>query len=645
MFGGTLSKLLGKGASKVASQKGGDILSRVVANYGDDITRKLATDYGDDASRSILGSLISAPTSKSSVGSRSSVLSQLKNGVNTPKSINPAIKDNFAVEGATDMALRSNKGAKAKIGNVGKSIEDAGTKLKNNQIVGTIRDRKLLERAPDSIKWAEKYGFSPNQYEDVSNILTGKEGVLANFNNNALKNAKRSVIMPDSARQNALKSVDKAITLEPHVKKNLKRVIDDAYDVTTGNIGTRLQERGESRMAAMGEADIFDMHKTVQDIEKMAYEVSGKGADDAQRILRDYANELKQTINETAKEIYQNPDNIQELTAALQGANLSPQLNKDIIDSIRKGTDYLGIRSMQSPAVTLGKVAQAEKMAQIAGGVGGQGNGLFANPLLQVANEVVGKPVATATGKALQTGGRALQMAGKGGAPGGGGGGGSDLLKYGAGAVGGMGILNMLTNGGGNADPSMSMAAIAGGTDPNDPMAALTGGAEVPEQEPTVGGYSRSQLENAYVSALMDNNVEAADAIGTMIGMLDDTEARNLKQSEANGGGNAKAQNAATAMANLMQIYEQGGGAQGPMGALGQVLNKATFGAMNPSQAAYEDMLQAAAVAVARANGEVGVLSNQDIENYRKMLPTFSDNPQQAQIKLQTIMSGLQSME
>ncbi len=641
MFGGTLSKLLGKGAS----QKGGDILSRVVADYGDDITRNLASSYGDDAARSVLGSLVSAPTSNVAAKSRSSVISQLKNGVNTPAPINPNIADNFAVEGATNKALPNNKGVKAKIRNAGKSIEDAGTKLKNNQIVGTIRDRKLLERAPDSIKWAEKYGFNPNQYEDVSNILTGNEGVLSNFNNNALRNAKRSVIMPDEARQAALKNVDKAITLEPHVKKNLKRAINDSYDVTTGNISSRLQERGEQRMAAMGEADIFDMHKTVQDLEKMAYEVSGKGADDAQRILRNYANDLKKTINETAKEIYQNPDNIQELTAALEGANLSPQLNRDIIDSIRKGTDYLGIRSMQSPAVTLGKIAQHEKMAPLAGGVGGAGNSLFANPLMQLANELVGKPVASATGKALQTGGRAMQMAGRGGAGGAGGGGGSDLLKYGAGAIGGYGILNMLTNGGGGADPSI-MAAAGMGTGQDDGMVMYEDGSmgAPRSQSPTVGGYTREQLEQAYVAALMDENPEAADAIGTMMDILDNTEARNAKAAK-DGGGNDKAANAARAMENLMSVYEQGGGAQGPIGMLGQLLNKATFGASNPSQAAYEDMLQAAAVAVARANGEVGVLSNQDIENYRKMLPTFSDNPQQAQIKLQTIMSGLQSME
>jgi len=642
MFGGVLSKLLGKSGSKIASQGGDDILSRVVSNYGDDITRKLSSSYGDDTSQPILSSLVSAPTSN--VSSKSGgVLSQLKSGVSTPRSVNPNIADNLAVEGATDMALRSNKGAAAKVSNVGKNMEEAGTKLKNNQIIGTVRDRKLLERSPDAIKWADKYGFSPNQYEDVSNILTGGEGVLSNFNNNALKNAKRSVLMPDSARESALKAVDKAITLKPHVKKNLKRAINDSYDVTTGNMGNRLAERGEKRAVVMGEADIFDMHKTVQDIEKMAYEVTGKGSDDAQRILRNYAGDLKKTINETAQEIYQNPDNIQELTAALEGANLSPQLNKDIIDSIRKGTDYLGIRSMQSPAVTLGKVAEQGKIAPLAGGVGGQANGLFANPLMQVANEAVGKPIASGTGKALQAGGRALQVAGKGGAPGGGApGGGSDLVKYGAGALGGYGLLNMLTNDGGT-DPSMSMSALAGGQDQNDPMSMMMNGGAQQEQEPTVGGYSRTQLEDAYVAALMGGDTEAADAIGSMIGMLDNTEKRSADTKTA--GSNAKAQNAINAMNNGMSVYEQGGGAQGPIGALGNLLNKATFGAYNPNQAAYEDMLQAASVAVARANGEVGILSNQDIENYRKMLPTFSDNPKQAQIKLQMIMSSLQSME
>lgn len=237
-----------------------------------------------------------------------------------------------------------------------------------------------------------------------------------------------------------------------------------------------------------------------------------------------------------------------------------------------------------------------------------------------------------------------MQMASKGGG-GGGGGGGSDLVKYGAGALGGYGILNMLTNGGGNANPSMNMAALAGGDgDGNDSENAqdmLSEGSG--SNEATVGGYNRAQLEDAYVQALMASDPKSADAIGTMIDMLDNTEARNAKT--AKDGGNGKAANAARAMQNLMGIYEQGGGAQGPIGMLGQLLNKATFGASNPSQAAYEDMLQSAAVAVARANGEVGVLSNQDIENYRKMLPTFSDNPQQAQIKLQTIMSGLQSME
>ena len=637
MFGGVLSKLLGKSTSKVASNKSGDLLSRVMANNGDEIARSLSANYGDDTSRSILGSLLEAPAA-APTRSGTSLVTQLRNGVDRPASINPNIAENFAVEGATNKALTSNKGAAAKVRNFGKSVEDAGTKLKNNSIMGTIRDKKVLERAPDSIKWAEKYGLSTNQYEDVSKILTGDEGILSNFNSNALRNAKRSIIMPDSARQNALKAVDNAISLEPHSKKTLKRIINDSYDVTTGNIGNRLAERGEARAAVMGEADIFDMHKTVQKLEKIAYEQTGKDADEIQKILRPYANELKGSINDAAKEIYRNADNIQELTSALQGANLSPQLNKDIIDAIRNGTDYLGIRALQSPAVTLGKIAEAERLAPLAGGIASGGNQMFSNPLLQVANEVVGKPVAKATGKALEMGGRATQAA----AGGGGGAGVPPIIKYGAAGLGGYGILNMLTNNGGG-DVNPSIMAAAGMTD-QDTTGDILNGAAAAQSTATVAGYNRSQLENAYLAALMDDNPEAAEAIATMIDMLDNTEKR-IADAEGSSKDNAKAQNAITAMNNLMAVYEQGGGAQGPLGALSGLLNKATFGTLNPNQAAYEDMLQAAAVAVARANGEVGVLSNQDIENYRKMLPTFSDNPQQAQIKLQTIMSGLQSQE
>lgn len=226
-------------------------------------------------------------------------------------------------------------------------------------------------------------------------------------------------------------------------------------------------------------------------------------------------------------------------------------------------------------------------------------------------------------------------------------------LKTVAGVGGGLAVLNGLTNGGGEAPSTVDPAMMGmAGMDGQDQMGGgMIGGssnaADDTEAEPTVAGYTQSQLENAYVAALMDNNLEAADALGSMLDMIESKQARSDKVNEtaAKSKGAAQAENAAIMMNKLNTLYETGGGAQGPMGALSGLLNKASFGALNPEQAAYEDMLQAAAVAVARANGEVGVLSNQDIENYRKMLPTFSDNPKQAQLKLQTIMSGLQGME
>lgn len=622
MFGGILGRLLGRGASRVSSQ------------YSDDILRNAVTAGMDEnAARSALTNLV--PKSKSS-----NLVRQLKEGVDNIEPVNTGIDPDSVVSGATTKTLRDNKGVRNKIANIGEDIEEAGTKLKNNQIVGTIRDRKLLERAPDAIATAEKYGFTPNQYGRLAEITTGKNGFYSTANKNILNNSKQSMIMPDAARQKALKSVDRLITVEPHVQKNLRKAISDAHDITTSRIGERLTARGEKRASALNEADVADVHSAIQDLEKLAYETTGKNARGIQKILRSYADDLKKDLNEVTKPIYQNPETRQQITAALEGANLSPQYTKDISDLLRKGDfDYLTARSLQSPFVTLGKIAEHEKMAPLAaglnGGGGGGGGGLLGGPLAQVMSEVAGKPVAKGVGKVMQVGGRATQLASKSGS-GVGKGGMSPLTVAGLGA-GSIGVLGNLM-GGGQSSPQLAMQSMDG----------IAGDSNIqgPEQELTVGGYGRDQLEESYVNALLNGDTDSAKYIGSLIDMLDNKEDRLLKsnsKSSKSGSNSEKLANASRAMNNLMTVYEQGGGAQGPLGALSGLLNKATFGALNPQQAAYEDMLQAAAVQVARANGETGVLSNQDIQNYKKMLPTFSDNPLQSQIKLQTIMSGLQS--
>lgn len=680
MFGGVLNKLFSKGASKY----GDDIVARLAANYGDDIARSagsgvlnnLMRNEADDIAAKAVASAApevvetalpkvanvaddvvesAVPKAVASVDDvleaaaapKNDIVRQLTDGVDKVAPVNPNIAENYAVEGATNKALADNNTLASKLNTIGEAVEDSGSKLRNNQIIGAVKDKKVLQRAPDAIKFADKYGFTDGQYEDLANIMTGNEGILSNFNNNALKNAQVSALVPDEARTKALKAIENSIALEPHQKKTLSNIINTANDVPQGKIAERLAERGENRAAAIGEADIYDLHKAVQELEGKAYDMTGKGADAARKIVRDYAGDLKKSINAASKDVYNNPDNIQELSEALVGANLSPRLTQDIVKQLRDGVDYTTLRSMQSPFVTLGQIAKQQKMAPLAGGVGGQS---FNNPLAQVAEEVVGKPLAAATGKALQTGGRALQLASKN----------SDKLANGAknAALAGAGLLALGQMNGGQqqgTDQLSGNSGQLGGAQGAQAQAKELQQAQQLQamqqlmQPSKFAGKDRDQIEQAYMAAAADNNPKAVQFYASMLEQLDKKDAMNQKQlaalqkasSSKTSKDDQKKADAAKKAASIETMYKQAGGAQGPVGVLNNLLNSATLGMFNPGASAYEANQQALAVALARAAGDSGALSNQDIQGYKSMLPLTTDSPQAAKLKLQNIYAQL----
>lgn len=680
MFGGVLNKLFSKGAAKY----GDDVVARLAANYGDDIARSagggvlnnLMRNEADDIAAKAVASAApevvevavpkvanvaddvveaAAPKAVASVDDvleaaatpKNDIVRQLTDGVDKVNPINPNIAENYAVEGATNKALADNNTLASKLNTIGEAVEDSGSKLRNNQIIGAVKDKKVLQRAPDAIRFADKYGFTDGQYEDLANIMTGNEGILSNFNNNALKNAQVSALVPDEARTKALKAIENSIALEPHQKKTLTNIINTANDVPQGKIAERLAERGENRAAAIGEADIYDLHKAVQELEGKAYDMTGKGADAARKIVRDYAGDLKKSINAASKDVYNNPDNIQELSEALVGANLSPRLTQDIVKQLRDGVDYTTLRSMQSPFVTLGQIAKQQKMAPLAGGVGGQS---FNNPLAQVAEEVVGKPLAAATGKALQTGGRALQLASRN----------SDKLANGAknAALAGAGLLALGQMNGGQqqgADQLSGNSGQLGGAQGAQAQQKELQQAQQLQamqqlmQPSKFAGKDRDQIEQAYMAAAADNNPKAVQFYASMLEQLDKKDAMNQKQlaalqkasSSKTSKDDQKKADAAKKAASIETMYKQAGGAQGPVGVLNNLLNSATLGMFNPGASAYEANQQALAVALARAAGDSGALSNQDIQGYKSMLPLTTDSPQAAKLKLQNIYAQL----
>ena len=170
-----------------------------------------------------------------------------------------------------------------------------------------------------------------------------------------------------------------------------------------------------------------------------------------------------------------------------------------------------------------------------------------------------------------------------------------------------------------------------------------------PTRDPvTVGGYDRNQLEDAYAAALMDNNPKAAQAIATMIGIAEKKEARLDKQMAAatkatkKGSGNDKADSAMQQLNASLGNYQS----QGVVGgALTNLLNKATGGAYDPKSAAYNEQAESTGVAILRALGDTGALSDQDMKRAKALLPATTDSKEKAQVKLQTLKEMLASAQ
>lgn len=710
MFGGVLNKLFSKGAAKY----GDDVVARLATNYGDDIARSagggvlnnLMRNEADDIAAKAVAS--AAPEAvEAAVPKVASVADdvveaaipkvanvaddvvetttpalanvvddesddivqrlinrpeqdprarQLAEGVDPKKIVNEAIKDNDTMYNATNAKLADNNTVGAKLNNIGQSIEDVGTNLRNNEIIGAVKDKKVLERAPDAIKYAEKYGIQPNQYENYAGIATGKDGLFSTFQNNALKDSQISVLMPKDASTKALKAIDESIALEPAQKKTLKKIIESADQQPQGKILDRLAERGENRAAAIGEADIYDMHKAIQELEGKAYDMTGKGANAARKIIRDYTGELKKTINEASADVYKDADKIADFLKAAEGANLPPKMLQDVAKKLRDGVNYSDVRSMQAPFVIMGQLAKQKKMAPLAGGV--MGNGNFGNPIQQVAQEVIGKPLASTTGKLLQRGGRALQLASDnpealvGGVVGKA----KNTAKNAALAGAGLLALGQLNGQNASASPEASgnSGQLSGAQAAQSQQKELQQAQQLQAmqqlmQPSTFGGKNRDQIEQAYMAAAADNNPKAVQFYASMLEQLDKKDAMNQKQlaalqkasSSKTSKDDQKKADAAKKAASIETMYKQAGGAQGPVGVLNNLLNSATLGMFNPGASAYEANQQALAVALARAAGDSGALSNQDIQGYKSMLPLTTDSPQAAKLKLQNIYAQL----
>ncbi|ATW62237.1 hypothetical protein CQ476_36 [TM7 phage DolZOral124_53_65] len=214
-------------------------------------------------------------------------------------------------------------------------------------------------------------------------------------------------------------------------------------------------------------------------------------------------------------------------------------------------------------------------------------------------------------------------------------------LKKGA-AIGGGGLVlaSLMADRQKSPQPMPPMAPGTG------PMMTGAGGAgqtvEAPEE--TIGGYTRSQLENGYVSALMAGDAKAATAIGSIIDMMDDKQKMSMRSSKSSNQDKQalKRQAGMRTLQTLLQSYERGGGGQGMIGGtLTNLMNTATGGAYNPSAETYAAQARGAAAQIIKALGESGNLSDRDIRAAVEMMPKNTDTEAVAREKIANLMNLL----
>ena len=157
------------------------------------------------------------------------------------------------------------------------------------------------------------------------------------------------------------------------------------------------------------------------------------------------------------------------------------------------------------------------------------------------------------------------------------------------------------------------------------------------QAEPTLGGYSYDDLENAYVSAIMAGDSGAASIIADMIGMLDSKTKRN-ESSKSKSSGDEKAQAGLNTLKELYSLYQSFGGAQGVVkGNITNALNTVSGGSYNPSAATFDAVAQGSIGRIVKAMGDSGALSDSDKQNALKMIPKVSDSPALAEQKFQSL--------
>lgn len=576
------------------------LFSRAAANHGDDVLARLATNYGDDVANSISTSIAS-------------------NGGGVLDNILPAAQ---------------------KTSGIANVLREGGERGMNAPMNLTRADvRKLKGRGGDPTetitKLYERTGTSDvKKLEDLAEQLMGsKDGKNKGLVSSVIDDMRTNFSRVGDP-QNYVDLNDLRETIQRTASDaKLESIIQDKLGITgTNNLDPIGIAKAFRNKAADYRGGATPNKNMANALEELGREIDTRidNSVDPRNIAGGWEI-IKDNLLHAQQAAVRGGDKV--------GAEAFKRLAKEIADV---PSNERTIQAMRSKLKDFVDIKEINRLTDNAGGGGALSAKLKSLPVVgDVVDATLGKPLERLSQK---TGEKMLKLAdafdsGKA----------QNTLKKGALIGGGIGALSLLGSGGNNNNNGLPPVQSIGSTmtssaetpNSNNTMKEMT----QPQQELTVGGYSRDQLENAYVAALMDNNAKAAKALGTMIDMLDNKETRADRRAATNAGKkNKKGGDMETAMSQLNSMlgnYEAQGVAGGT---LTNLLNSATGGAYNPKIAAYNDQSQSVGISLLKALGESGALSESDMARAKALIPTNTDSPAKAQAKLQTLRSMLNSV-
>lgn len=605
-----------------------NILSKIFRSSGDDIARgvansasrglasSLARNYGDD--------LANVAVASASRGLGKSALSNLGREIadDTAQSV---VKKGGFLNSVADLLEKSGETAM----NTGRSVTRAG----------------MAKVAPDAkhniAEVFRRTGISdPGAQAELGRTLTGTEDAILDKAINSTRSA--TDVLDMTHFDLPTREYEAVLNSFP---SNLRPLIDHYTPIQMEKLlkseGSRLMytanKAGDKTLGGL----MMDMGDKIATGIDNAVEQVRPGA--TQELYENSINELKRLAGEAR--LQNNTPFMKAYDKLAQELEATPAAERTIAN----------LRSFKRDFVNGEKLERLSDQAQGGGALlgnsgGGRGMGGMPKGLTNLLDTLVGTPAQAATGKLGSTlVGAADKLRDEGV---------QKAIKRGAVAAGGIGALSMLGDqlggrrargasmpGGGSEADGMgsAMGGVAGS--PRDVSNGLAAAANSANND-TIAGYTREDLENAYVKALMDGNTKAGKSIASIIDLLDNrtkatAKASTAKSSAADAKTAAKQNSARTKMSNLMKLYRQAGGGRGVGGHLTNALNAITADSVNPAAGAYNTQRQALAVALARASGDSGTLSDMDIKSYMSMVPDIADNPVKARLKIQSIYNML----